>query len=37
MTCRSFFIFIFVILYSLMWAQITQELYLLYNAIKSNE
>jgi len=37
MSCRNFFITIFVIFYSLMWLQISQELYILYNRLKSNE
>ncbi len=37
MSCRNFFITIFVIFYSFMWLQISQELYILYNRLKSNE
>ena len=37
MSCRNFSITIFVIFYFLMWLQISHELYILYDRIKSNE
>ena len=36
MSCRNYFIIIFIMFYTLMWLQISQELYILYTKLKSN-